>query len=118
MAQPPNLARKFGGCFSLRAGSHRPAGTDRARAWAAGETVEQIGPGLVKLPGPVLVEQRETGRGFSCLFNVRKSVLFQTVKTFKKKLDKFSRKRLTIKKTLDIIQSSRKRLIAHCTLKI
>ena len=51
---PGEVRRLF---LSLRAGSRRPAGTDRAGAGAAGETVQQIGPGPVNLPGPVLVEQ-------------------------------------------------------------
>jgi len=55
MAQPPSFPVRFGGCFFLLAGSRRPAGADRAGAWAAGEMVQQIGPGPVKLPGPVLV---------------------------------------------------------------
>jgi hypothetical protein len=42
---------------------------------------------------------------------VRKSVVFQTVSSVNKKLDKISIKRLTINKTLDIIQSSIKRLM-------
>ncbi len=46
---------------------------------------------------------------FICI--VRKSVLFQTVQSVNKKLEKISIKRLTINKTLDIIQSSIKRLI-------
>ena len=50
---------------------------------------------------------------FICI--VRKSVLFQTAQSVNKKLEKISIKRLTINKTLDIIQSSIKHLMTGAT---
>ena len=61
---------------------------------------------------PVEVERDSGGFGFR-LYNVYLVLSKETVKIIKKIFEILSRKRLTFKKTLDIIKSSRKHLIKH-----